>query len=307
MNELLVKDRILISVCVITYCQENFIRQTLDNILSQKGNFDMEIVIGEDKGADGTRAICEEYQVNHPGIIRLLPSDRNYGIMPNLIRVLQACKGKYIAVCEGDDYWCDDTKLQKQLDILEQRSECSICCHASYELKDEKLSARKVRVTKEGVYSIRDLITSPFFHTSSMFFRNTIDQHFFPPWFVNVFAGDLFLSLLLSLKGDIYLLPQTMSVYRINRGSITFAWKYVNVKNNYLKHVDMFDSETGFRFTKEINFSKRKWSLMVGYLERSYWQGLGYFAKNLPFYLRHFNSYFSLRLPVKYLLPFLFK
>ena len=95
-----------LSVFVVTYNQEKYIRQCLDSILMQEVYFDYEVVIGEDHGTDGTRAICEEYAEKYSQI-RLLPLTKNMGISGNWRRVLLECKGEYIAMCEGDDYWLD--------------------------------------------------------------------------------------------------------------------------------------------------------------------------------------------------------
>ena len=107
-----------LSVFVVTYNQEKYIRQCLDSILMQRIDFDYEIVIGEDHGADKTRAICEEY-VSKYSHVRLLPLTKNMGYFMNWKRVLSNCKGEYIAMCEGDDYWIDEFKLQKQVDFLD--------------------------------------------------------------------------------------------------------------------------------------------------------------------------------------------
>lgn len=124
-----------ISVGVITYNQESTIRQTLDSILAQKGDFDLELVIGEDCSTDNTRAICEEYTVHHtPYTIVLLPSQKNLGIMANFARVMQACTGGYVAICAGDDYWCDEYKLQKQLDYFSSHPEVGVVSTSGYKL-----------------------------------------------------------------------------------------------------------------------------------------------------------------------------
>ena len=104
------RRNILVSVFVVTYNQEKYIRQCLDSILMQKVNFDYEIVIGEDSGTDNTLSICEEYARKYPQI-RLLPKTSHLGIAGNWKRVLSECQGKYVAMCEGDDYWCDPLKL----------------------------------------------------------------------------------------------------------------------------------------------------------------------------------------------------
>lgn len=156
-------ERTKISVAVITYNQQTTIRQTLDSILMQKGDFDLEIVIGEDCSTDNTRAICEEYSTSLPSPqseelcsiegpvdvhrttkgVRLLPSPKNLGIMANFARVMQACTGEYVAICAGDDYWCDEYKLQKQLDYFSSHPEVGVVSTSGYRhyvLRDEMVS-----------------------------------------------------------------------------------------------------------------------------------------------------------------------
>ncbi len=131
-----------ISVGVITYNQQTTIRQTLDSILMQKGDFDLELVIGEDCSTDATHAICEEYVsksqiTNHKSQIILLPNTHNLGIMANFARVVQACTGDYVAICAGDDYWCDDRKLEKQLNYMIANPQFGVCCTSGYRLMVE--------------------------------------------------------------------------------------------------------------------------------------------------------------------------
>lgn len=130
--------RTKISVAVITYNQQSTIRQTLDSILCQKGDFDLELIIGEDCSTDNTRAICEELIHSlTPSLVHslvLLPSQKNLGIMANFARVMQACTGDYVGICAGDDYWCDDHKLQKQLDYFQAHPEVGVVSTAGYKL-----------------------------------------------------------------------------------------------------------------------------------------------------------------------------
>lgn len=116
----------LVSVCMIAYNVEPYIGQSIEGVLSQKTNFPFELVIGEDCSRDGTRAICEAYAGKYPGIIRLLPSDVNHGMAGNYSRTLEQCRGKYIAVCDSDDIWVDQTKMQQQVDFLEQHADYGI-------------------------------------------------------------------------------------------------------------------------------------------------------------------------------------
>lgn len=115
-----------ISVAVITYNQENTIRQTLDSILAQKGDFDLELVIGEDCSPDGTYAICADYAGRYPDVIKVLPNTKNLGIMANTARVYQAATGAYISLIAGDDYYCDDYALEKQLQYLQSHPKVGV-------------------------------------------------------------------------------------------------------------------------------------------------------------------------------------
>lgn len=116
----------LVSVKMITYNHAPFIAQAIEGVLQQKTNFPFELVIGEDCSTDGTREIVFEYQKKYPDVIRVITSDQNIGMKKNGYRTIKACRGKYIAFCEGDDYWHHPEKLQKQVDYLERHPECSM-------------------------------------------------------------------------------------------------------------------------------------------------------------------------------------
>jgi glycosyltransferase involved in cell wall biosynthesis len=107
-----------VSIFIVTYNHENYISQCIDSVLSQVTNFDYEIIIGEDCSYDNTLQICLNYQLEHKNI-RLLKSDKNIGLIANWIRSIKACRGKYIAICEGDDFWIDPNKLQIQTDFMD--------------------------------------------------------------------------------------------------------------------------------------------------------------------------------------------
>lgn len=128
----------LLSVRLISYNHEKFIRKALDSAIAQLTNFPIEIVIGDDFSTDSTLSICLEYQQKFPNKIRVLNrkvGDEYYvnrqrvGMMWNLIDVIKNCRGKYIAILEGDDYWIDPYKLQKQVDYMEARPDCSMTFH----------------------------------------------------------------------------------------------------------------------------------------------------------------------------------
>lgn len=125
-----------VSVFMITYNHEKYIAEALDSILMQKTDFDFDIVIGEDCSTDATRRIVLEYSRKYPDKIKLLLHNVNVGFISNLMYVLEACTGKYVAMCEGDDYWTDPFKLQKQVDFLEANKEYILATHGYRMVRD---------------------------------------------------------------------------------------------------------------------------------------------------------------------------
>ena len=123
------ESNILVSIVCITYNHELYLRQTLDGFLMQETSFPVEIILAEDCSTDGTRTICEEYAAKYPDKINYIFRDHNVGYNENEYEAMCAAKGKYIAYCEGDDYWTDPLKLQKQVDFLESHPEYSVCWH----------------------------------------------------------------------------------------------------------------------------------------------------------------------------------
>jgi glycosyltransferase involved in cell wall biosynthesis len=215
----------MVSVCMITYNHEPFIRVAIEGVLIQKATFPMELVIGEDCSTDNTRAICEEYVKKHPNIIRLLPSEKNAGMMPNFIRTLQACTGKYIALCEGDDYWTDPLKLQKQVDFLEGNNDYSMCFHSvEQQFEGNKTERNELMRFQEGPFLLNKIWASWTIQTGSIVLRTSILQN---PNFTRtltnkrMFLGDLFVVLSAANSGKLYGFEAAMSVYRKHPSSIT--------------------------------------------------------------------------------------
>ncbi len=133
----------LVSVKMITYNHKPFIVEAIEGVLQQKRDFPIELVIGEDCSTDGTREIVFEYQKKYSDIIRVVTSDKNVGMRQNGYRTLKACRGKYIAFCEGDDYWHNPLKLQKQVDYLENHPECGLV-YSGYDMYYAK-SKKRIR------------------------------------------------------------------------------------------------------------------------------------------------------------------
>lgn len=214
------EDPIMVSVFCLTYNHNKFITKAIEGFLMQQCNFNIEIIIGDDCSQDGTTQIVAGYAAKFPKI-KLLAATQNIGPARNLVKVAQEAKGKYVALCDGDDYWTDPLKLQKQVDFLENNSDYIICAHYT-----RKINAEDTEVTymdfnpKPLSYSFSDLIVNKQEHTNSMtlLYRNTeeIQKIYTQDWFLNVNANDKFLKLYSTwVTGKkVHVLPETMSSYR---------------------------------------------------------------------------------------------
>ena len=215
----------LVTAKTITYNHAPFIRQCIEGVLMQETNFPIEYIIGEDCSTDGTREIVEEYARRYPDTIRLITSEQNVGARENSRRTTKAARGKYIALCEGDDYWTDPHKLQKQVDFLEAHPECSMCFHEAYDLwpdgrKSEFVRSRQIEVMP--FYTLGNIIRRYFIPTASMVFRRLLIEPM-PDEFFDAPGGDWFLHVLLAKKGLVAYLDECMSVYRHHRGGVMSA------------------------------------------------------------------------------------
>lgn len=212
-----------LSVFVVTYNQEKYIRQCLDSILMQKVDFDYEVVVGEDHGTDSTRIICEDYAGKYPQV-RLLPLTENLGVAKNWRRVLSECTGDYIAMCEGDDYWTDPFKLQKQVDFMDANAEFSLCFHDVKVWKQNAGVLVDDWIMKDvsSVTNIYDLASHNYIYTLSVVFRNKpeILHDFYRLGYDGVgdYLGDYPLWMICAQYGNIYKIKECMGIYRHGTG-----------------------------------------------------------------------------------------
>lgn len=168
------KDDIQVSVCVVTYNQENYIAECLESLVTQQTSFKFEIVVGEDCSTDGTRAIVQQYVEQYPDLIVPLFYEENVGAVENVKRVYKAARGKYIAHMDGDDMALPN-KLQRQFDALEENLDCNICTHNMNTVsRNGKTLTDSYWSFKGGHYTVLDFLKKmPFFAHSSKFFRIT--------------------------------------------------------------------------------------------------------------------------------------
>ncbi len=231
----------LVSVLVSTYQHEEFISECLDSILEQKTDFPFEILVGEDESRDKTRAICKTYAEQHPDKIRLFLRDRktsqlydengNYLCRFNGKWLGLSMRGKYIASCEGDDYWIDENKLQKQINFLQANPDFSMCFHNAKIICTHRPEAFTFTKIKEGEYTGLDLykdwvvpsasvVFSPDFIENKDIFLNS-----------NFLFGDILLFLELAEAGRVWYFDELMSVYRRHEGNMTNTSFFENPEN----------------------------------------------------------------------------
>jgi len=218
-------SNVKLSICCITYNHENFIAQAIDSFLSQKTSFPFEIVISDDKSTDNTLHIIQSYVTKHPDKIRLIPRKQNIGMNKNFFSTLSACRGEYIAICEGDDYWTDVNKLQKQVEVFDANPNLSLICH-DVEIKNDVEYTQAYEPylnvpNANDICNFSDVLFNHFIPTLSIVLRRASLPKEWPDFFYKVKSPDKALALSLMLKGDCYHLAESMGVYRHHDGGVT--------------------------------------------------------------------------------------
>lgn len=211
----------LVAIWMVTYNHERFIKTAIESVINQKTNFQYKLFIGEDSSTDKTGKICEELKKEHPQKIELYRHSKNLGGSKNALFLYEKCfatKAKYIALLEGDDYWTDPYKLQKQVDFLEANSAYTLCFHKVKVLKKEGSLVDDfiTNVPKEHE-TIEDLVSKGnYIHTPSVLFKNIIQK--LPSEFSKTPVGDYFLYMLITQHGKIKYFQEVMAVYRYGVG-----------------------------------------------------------------------------------------
>lgn len=211
-----------LSICCITYNHEAFIAQAIDSFLMQQTNFDVEIVIHDDASTDGTAAIVAEYAARYPHKIRATLHSHNSGMMQNFANCLSDCRGQYLALCEGDDYWIDSLKLQQQVDFLEQHPAYVITwTQGTKKLETTQELVRHAVAPPASSVSISQLLRGNPFLTASCVFRRSAVMPL-PSWFVQLPFGDygLYILALYQSKKTGYVMDINSCVYRIHSGGV---------------------------------------------------------------------------------------
>lgn len=218
---------ILVSINCTAYNHEDYIADAIEGFLMQKTNFKYEVLIHDDASKDGTANIIRKYEEKYPDIIKPVYQTENQyskGVRVGYFNGKRAI-GKYIAICEGDDYWIDPYKLQKQVDYMEENPDCSLCFHNAVLVNKDKEPTGKLQVPysffnkkyyygKSRKYDAGELALLDFIPTASLMFpRKFVDE--FPDFYFKSIYGDLPMRLFLAHKGYAYFINEAMSAYRI--------------------------------------------------------------------------------------------
>lgn len=205
-----------LSVCMITYGHEKYIRNAIEGVLIQECDFEIELIISNDCSPDDTDKIIQNIlDKNKTKItVKYFNNEMNLGMMPNFIFALQQCSGQYIALCEGDDYWTDPLKLRKQVDFLENNLEYVLCFHkVDIEKTNGEILADFITKLPENYETLETLARlGNYIHTPSVVFRNILKK--FPFEFEFSPIGDYFLYMMLAENGKLKYLEEKMAVYR---------------------------------------------------------------------------------------------
>lgn len=278
----------LVSAKMMSYNHAPFIVQAIEGVLQQKTNFPFELVIGEDCSTDGTRQIVFEYQKKHPNIIRVITSDENVGMKKNSYRATKACKGKYVAFCEGDDYWHHPNKLQKQVDYMENHPECGLV-HSNYDVyhvKSKTLIKDYVKYRglempiRPDFYEIVDRVRVSFrIQTCTvMVRRNLYDQIVESDPFLHqsdyFLMGDTQLWVELAALSQIAYIPECLATYRLSDDSASRqrdekkAWQFQKSHCEMMLYLcDKYKVPKDIRRKRELEWCDN--SLRLAFFERN--------------------------------------
>jgi len=276
------KQKPLVSVHLLTYNHAKFIAQSIESVVNQQTSFPFEIVIGDDHSTDGTSQIVDQYAAKYPDLIKVVRGKTNGGPQPNSIRILENSQGKYMAALEGDDYWIDPLKLQKQADFMEQNPDFAICftnTRVEFFENNEEPYLLNSNIEKD-VFELKDLIAQTevwFMGTATLFYTMS---SIFPvqPWFHKTKSGDIPMIMLAARHGKIKYLSDVTAAYRRHAAGASNTDHKDDAKflENRIMMYTNLDKDTGFKFHDKFKRNLGGWYYLL--LNSKQYKGL-YFKK----------------------------
>jgi glycosyltransferase involved in cell wall biosynthesis len=239
-----------VSVCMITYGHEAFIAQAINGVFIQETNFDIELIIANDCSPDATDSVVQSILETHPKahIIKYTKHSKNIGIMPNFIFALSQCKGDFVALCEGDDYWTDPFKLQKQVDFFELNPDF-IIHSGNAKILSTCLSNNQLQVKSldDKIFTLKDFYVKNNIVSCTVMFKNF--NFSIPSFFNSLTFGDWFFYIILMYqsKMKVYRSSEVLSVYRIHSGGITSQLTTEKKNLDRIRHLKLIQKYLGYR------------------------------------------------------------
>lgn len=305
-----------ITIVVMTYNHRNYIKKALDSILSQVIDVDFDILIHDDCSDDGTYPILLDYQNKYPKKIRIIRQEvrkflANGFNMMICNYVVPHINSKYVAYCDGDDYWCDNLKLEKQYSFMETHQDYSMCFHCAYQLRPNNDMSSKWFIKEEGDIGLKDLISDqpgvPV-ATSSLFVKTSVFKNF-SSWRKAYSVEDLPLYMTAALEGKIHRFGDIMCVYRqFSSGS----WSSQNKNNierliahqeNLIKGVKLFDSQTNYLYHDLVSSHIEGCNFRIARLKNDF---KTVFSKANKHFVKQLSKRERLSLKLQYRLPCLY-
>lgn len=263
------KQKPLVSVHLLTYNHAKFIAQSIESVVNQQTSFPFEIVIGDDHSTDGTSQIVDQYAAQYPDLIKVVRGKTNGGPQPNSIRILENSQGKYMAALEGDDYWIDPLKLQKQADFMEQNPDFAICftnTRVEFFENNEEPYLLNTNIEKD-VFELKDLIAETevwFMGTATLFYTMS---SIFPvqPWFHKTKSGDIPMIMLAARHGKIKYLPDVTAAYRRHAAGASNTDHKDDAKflENRIMMYTNLDKDTGYKFHDKFKRNLGGWYYLL--------------------------------------------
>jgi glycosyltransferase involved in cell wall biosynthesis len=265
-----------LSVILVCYNHEKYIRQAVESILMQRLNCIYEIIVADDFSSDNTLQILQEYIEQYPTLIKILPTEKNLGITKNYQRALKAANGNYIAILEGDDYWTSPLKLQEQRDILDLHREYSLCAHQFILLLEEAADNISNRFILNRLHTEQELITltaeglindNIIGNFSTCMYRKSIVEQI-PDSLFEMEVYDWMYNIVAAQYGVVAYINKPMSVYRQHKNG-TWSKKTVRAKCEMtINLIEQYNKFLNCRFSQEFEEIKNRTQLLA-YSQRS--------------------------------------